>query len=157
VFDEEGDIYTVDKWQEKRCPSFVDDGTDEDAGVTSRTEWNLREGQEYKVVVRIFGRNPIAKTDVEESPFPVFSTDRTVEEDAEVLESILNRRYQGGIKVEGIDVSSQRMEEFPEIKNAIKKGMELPIGTINNEVKFIGDVPLDLLKVELEKMGLKPR
>jgi hypothetical protein len=154
VLDDEKDVCTIDKWQEKRCPSFVDDEKDEYSEITSKTEWNLREGQEFRVVVRIFGRNPAAKRDVEDK---YFFPDRTIEEDAEVLESLLNRRYEGGIKVEGINIDSDKIEDFPTIKKIIDEGVELPIATINDELKFIGSIPLELLKFEIEKLGIKPR
>jgi hypothetical protein len=35
--------------------------------------------------------------------------------------------------------------------------VELPIATINDELKFIGSIPLELLKFEIEKLGIKPR
>jgi hypothetical protein len=151
VYDGRIEDYVVDPWKESLCGSFKSDGQDEE--VSSKTEWNLKEGDKYKVVVRIFG----SKGDTCDDGTCLTQEYRTAEEDAEILESLLNRRYVGGIKVEGISLNSPRMAEFPEIKEMIDKGVELPIATINGEVKFIGDIPLNLLKLEIERLGLQPR
>ena len=151
VYGEQSEDYILDHWKEIRCPSFVSNGIDEE--ISSKTNWNLKDGDKFKVVVRIFGNNSDASCD---SGGCTNEDVRTPEEDAEILESLLNRRYNGGVKVEGFSLDSPRLVEFLEIKGMIDKGAELPIATINDKIKFIGDVPLNMLKTEIEKLGLKP-
>lgn len=148
-YDEFRREYIVNAWQEKACPSYE---AQDEPEISSKSKWNLKEGEEYKVLIRIFGIEPEKFSDEEGA-----TIGRSIKEDAEVLEVLLNRRYDGGIKVEGIDIRSERMKEFPEVKNWIeKKGANL-IVTINDEIKFIGDVPLPLIKREIEKRGVVKR
>ncbi len=152
VFNREEQMYDIDEWQEKRCPNYESENPEE--VISSRNEWNLKEGEEYRTVIRIFREN---EPEVCEDGECVPKFERSVEEDAEILESLLNRRFEDKIKVEGINISSARMEEFPEIEELIAKGVETPIGTIDDELKFIGDIPLDILKTELVNRGFKLR
>jgi hypothetical protein len=151
VFNREEQRYDVNEWQEKRCPTYESDGPEE--VISSKSEWNLKEGEEYEAVFRIFRENdPVV---CEDGECPPSKFERSVEEDAEILESLLNRRFEDRIKVEGIDTSSTRMKEFPEIEELIAKGTETPIGTLDDELKFISDIPLDILKTELINRGFK--
>lgn len=147
--------YTIDPWQERACPNYeeeIGEGGEVDAEKSSTTPWNLKEGDEYKVCIRIFGKDKERFCDEEGC-----TIGRSIKEDAEVLEALLNRRYEGGIKVEGIEVKSQRMEEFPEIRDFMgKKGLNLVV-TIDNEIKFVEEIPLDLIKAEIEKRGIERR
>lgn len=147
-YDEFKKEYIINSWQEKACPNY--DGTSEE--ISSKSQWNLKEGDEYKVLIRIFGIEPGKFSDEEGA-----AIGRSIKEDAEVLEALLNRRYAGGIKVEGIDIRSERMQEFPEVKNYIEKEGASLVGMINDEIRFIDDVPLPLIKMEIEKRGMVER
>jgi len=154
VYSEQDEEYVIDPWKESMCNSFISDG--KNAEISTKDEWNIKEGEKFSVLIRIFGSK-------EDSPsycnneICIPGEYRTPEEDAEILESLLNRRYSGGIKVEGFSLNSPRMSEFPEIRKLIEEGMEPPITMVNGEIKFIGDIQLNLLKLEIEKLGLKPR
>jgi hypothetical protein len=139
------DGYTIDAWVEKACPAYKDDG--KSAPLVEPPSYTPKKEEECKVVIRIFGPDK-EKVDGD------YVIVRSVKEDAMVLEDLLNRRYEGGIKVEGIGITSKRIEDFPEVKEYIARGEQF-IVTINDRVKIIGDISLPLIKRELEELGLK--
>lgn len=148
-YDDKKGEYVVSVWQEKACPDYE---PLEEKEISSKTPWNLKEGEPYTVLIRIFGIEQSFQRGGDIAP-----EGRSVKEDAEVLEALLNRRYVGGIKVEGIGMDSSEMENFPEIREIAEAKNAYLVVTIDDEIKFINEVPLDLIKEEVEKRGLKKK
>lgn len=80
-----------------------------------------------------------------------------MEEQTADLGQRLARYYGGGVSVEYVDVFSRRMEEFPSVVRVVSRGnVPLPVIGFNGEAKFAGDISVEMISEELEKMGMVP-
>lgn len=134
-----------DVWQERRCAYYEDSHSR--SQPPARVEAPKDAGG--KVLIRIFGANTPYVVDEDYSD-QLMSLDTEVE----ILQGLLKRRYGDVVLVKGIDVNSRRLEDFPEVKEIVNRTQEVVV-TINNEVKFIGSVPLPHIKRELKKLGVR--
>lgn len=131
--------YTIDPWVERACPSYVAvDGESFKPAVPKNAE----------VIVRIFGPK---ETD---EPCGEDCVVETLELDGEILQNFFNRIYGGKVAVESVDIASEEINKYPEVKRLVEKGAQV-IVMINDEVKFIGSIPLPLIKLEIEKLGIE--
>lgn len=134
--------YRVDPWVERACPNY---SAVEEPGKPAKT--GEPERAEAEVVIRIFGpkevREPCGGEVVE-----------TIDLDAEILQNLFKRKYGDKVRVEGIDIASEEALKYPEVKRLRRGGAELVV-MINEEVKFIGSIPIPLIKREIEKRGVK--
>ncbi len=75
--------------------------------------------------------------------------------DAEVLQGLFDRKFNGRVKVEFVDVMSDEMERYPEVVDIVFNQGSEPVVMINNEIKFVGSIPVEKIKDELKKLGLE--
>jgi Na+-translocating ferredoxin:NAD+ oxidoreductase RnfG subunit len=131
--------YRVDPWIERACPTYA------------AVKEEVREPQEAakaEVVIRIFGPAKVQEPCEEECVV------ETVDLDAEILQNLFKRKYGDKVRVEGIDIASEEASKYPEVKRLRQGGAQLVV-MINDEVKFIGSIPIPLIKMEIEKRGVK--
>lgn len=141
---EETGEYTVDFWTERACPKY-EASQDEKVLIQRKAPQPSREAG---VVIRIFG--PMEVT--EECGDNCVA--ETVDLQAEILQGFFNRRYGAKVRVEGLDIASEAVEDYPEVGEYVKKGAPLVV-MINDKVKFVGGVDLGVLKQEIEKLGVR--
>ncbi len=139
--DETG-AYKVDFWTERTCPNYVA----VEAGGAKVGNPQVATGGE--VVVRIFG-----PADVKEGCGDDCVAE-TVELQADILRGFFKRRYGDKVRVDGFDIASEVVEEYPEVKEFIKKGASTVV-MVNDEVKLVGGVDLEVLKQEIGKLGVE--
>lgn len=75
--------------------------------------------------------------------------------DAEVLQGLFDRKFNCKVKVKFIDVMSDEMERYPEVVDIVFNQGSQPVVTINDQVKFVGSIPVEKIKEELRKLGLE--
>lgn len=140
--------YEFDTWKERRCPYYEDS---EPKTQPPPPEAKISNDMGGKVVIRVFGANTPYVAD-EDDPNPPQSLDTEVE----ILQGLLKRRYGDAVIVEGVDVNSRRLNDFPEVKAIVSREPQVVV-TINDEIKFIGSIPLPHIKRELEKLGISEK
>lgn len=138
-YDSDSKQYNIDPWIERSCPNYVSTGDEEIKPATPRNP---------DIVIRIFGPKGMENTCTDED-----CVVETLDLDQEILQNLFNRIYGGKVAVEGIDITSEEVALFPEVKRLIDKGSKLVV-MINDEIKFVGSIPLQLIKMEIEKLGV---
>ncbi len=147
-FNEFTQEYEVDYLKEQECKSFKDDSPFGFNLFSAKKEEESR----ARVNIKIFGQVvpyqcSTGGCSVPDSP----------DIDAEVLQGLFDSKFGPGVvEVEFIDLLGQEIEKYPEIVDLVyTQGNEGPIVTINGEVKFIGDIPVEKIREELERLGLE--
>lgn len=78
------------------------------------------------------------------------------EEITEVVSHLLKNRYGDQVDIEYIDISDDRMDDFPQITEIVRnKNILLPIVAINGEPLWTGGVSYPNIVDELNKRGIK--
>lgn len=141
-YDKEDKEYKVDYWTERTCPNYV-------AVEQVKTEALKPKGpvRGREAVIRIFGPMEVEEQCGDDC------VAETVELQADILRGFFKRRYGDKVRVEGIDIASLEVEDYPAVKEHVEKGA--PIVMINEEVKLVGEVDLEIIKHEIEKRGIK--
>ncbi len=140
-YDSTSGKYSIDPWVERACPNYIAVEGDELKPPTPKNA---------QVVIRIFGPKKLAEACSSDDEECVVET---LELDQEILQNLFNRIYGGKVAVESVDTSSEDVSMFPEVKRLLDGGAKLVV-TINDEVKFVGSIPLPLIKMEIEKLGV---
>ena len=138
-YDRETRKYSIDPWVERSCPNYVSTEGDEIKPAKPRNP---------DVVIRIFGPREVGNTCTDDD-----CVVETLDLDQEILQNLFNRIYGGKVAVESIDSSSEQVAVFPEVRRLLDNGAGVVV-TINDEVKFVGSIPLQLIKLEIEKLGV---
>lgn len=133
--------YSVDSWVERSCPNYI---------AVEGDEIKPHKPENAEVVVRIFGPKELAEACGDEEECVV----ETLDLDQEILQNLFNRIYGGKVAVESVDTASEDVSMFPEVKRLLDGGAKLVV-TINDEIKFVGSIPLPLIKIEIEKLGVE--
>jgi len=143
--DEETGEYKVDFWTERTCPKYE---ASQDEKVLIQRKASQPSRAEEGVVIRIFGPMKVTE-ECGDNCVP-----ETVDLQAEILQVFFNRRYGAKVRVEGLDIASEVVEDYPEVWEYAKKGVPLVV-MINDKVKFLGGVDLGVLKQEIERLGVR--
>ncbi len=139
--------YEVDYLREQECNNFKSD---------SPFGFNIfsanKEEKKARVNIKIFGqtvpyRCSTGGCSVPDSP----------DVDAELLQGLFDTKFGPGvINVEFLDILGQEIEKYPDIIDLVyNQGNESPIVTINDEILFIGDIPVEKIRKELERLGFE--
>lgn len=136
--------YKVDFWTERTCPNYI--AVETEKSEAEKTIRPVRAGDE--VVIRIFGPMKVVEQCGDDC------VAETVELQADILRGFFKRRYGDRVRVEGIDIASREVEDYPAVKEQVEKGAPVVV-MINDEIKLVGDVDLGILKMEIEKLGLQ--
>jgi hypothetical protein len=131
--------YSIDPWVERSCPNYVSTDGDDIKPAKPRNP---------DVVIRIFGPKEVGHKCTDED-----CVMETLDLDQEILQNLFNRIYGGRVAVESVDSTSEQMAMYPDVKRLIDNGAKVVV-TINDEIKFIGSIPLQLIKLEIEKRGI---
>jgi hypothetical protein len=131
--------YNIDPWVERACPNY--------AAVNQEI---MKPGtpKNAEVIVRVFGPQ-----EMDEACSGDDCIVETLELDGEILQNLFNRIYGGKVAVESIDTASEEVSMFPEVKRLIEGGAKLVV-MIDDEVKFVGSIPLPMIKREIERRGI---
>lgn len=79
----------------------------------------------------------------------------TMEEQTVDLGRRLARYYGDSVKVDYVDVLSDRMLDFPLVQRAVfGMGFDLPIVAINGQPRIAGGISIEMISDELEKRGI---
>lgn len=145
--DDETGEYKVDFWTERTCPTY-EAPQDEKVLIQKELSQSQPSMEEAEVVIRIFGPMEVKEECGDDC------VAETVDMQAEILQGFFNRRYGAKVRVEGIDIASEVVEDYPEVREYIEKGVPLVV-MINDKVKFLDAVDLPALKQEIKKLGIQ--
>ncbi len=155
-FDEFSQKWEIHTWKEKTCPTF-------EPKEEERSIWKIDyrkafsdevEAEETGAQVEITIIGTLVPYNCDEDG--LCDLPESVDLDAEVLQNLMDRRYgRGVVKVRWVDIASDEVENYPEAKEHLEKSGPTTMVLINGRLKFVGSIPLEPLKRELEKLGLK--
>jgi hypothetical protein len=143
--DEETEAYKVDFWAECTCPQYE---ASEDVAALIQKEPSQLSKERGDIVIRIFGPMEAGEQCSDDCVV------ETVDLQADILQRFFNRRYGDKVRVEGIDITSEIVGNYPAVGEYVKKGVSHVV-MINDEVKFSGGVDLGALKQEIRKLGVR--
>jgi hypothetical protein len=152
-FDEFNQKWVIHKWKERSCPTFE---------AREQGVWKIdyrkafageleEEEQATQAEIIIFGT--LIPYNCEEDG--LCDLPESIDLDAEVLQNFMDKKYgKGRIKVSWVDIMSDDVEKYPEVKEQLEKSGPTTMVTINGRLRFVGSIPVELIKRELEKMGI---
>jgi hypothetical protein len=143
--DETTGTYRVDFWTERACPQYE---ASEDVKELIQKEAAQPPITDEGFVIKIFGPMDAGEQCGDDCVV------ETVDIQAEILQGFFNRRYGDKVRVEGVDITSEAVKDYPAVEEYVKKGASQVV-MINDEVKFLGGVDLGALKQELKKLGVQ--
>ncbi len=164
-YDPEKDEYYFDRFKERSCPSYEPSKIELPTEAPQDFDTRVKDtGQVAKkrpdnvVFIRLFGRGGRVLYGEDEAASFIETEDVYLY--AEILQSYFKKKYGDQVIVEGIDITSDRIDEFPMVKEILmKEGINSYVVMINDTIRFIGDprnIPLGLIRADIERLGVKP-
>ncbi len=141
--------YEVDYLKEQECSNFKSDSP---FGFDIFSANRDKEEKKARVNIKIFGQTvpyqcSTGGCSVPDSP----------DVDAELLQGLFDTKFgHGVINVEFLDLLGQEIDKYPDIIDLVyNQGNKSPIVTINSEIMFIGDIPVEKIRKKLERFGFE--